>query len=223
MKSSKIFFLVILSVIGFHGCLPKDDFQFPKVEEDALVVQDTVYRDSFVWPDFSEPTDPNLDTTWTWIDGFYLEVFSYPQNIGSSNKITFPWYTQGNPMNINNPDMKPEDGWQFAFRDFGNSSRVVTMPYFALYNSGKGMLKVFIYNAQNISTSYFLGNIALKVGPQIFFVSEASRAKANQFDGWINLEFSIPNLKLPFESESTFVQVTLTGIQESVLTISSSQ
>lgn len=215
MKSSKAIFLVILSFVGFHGCLPKDDFQFPTEDEDALVVlQDTVYRDLFVWPDFSESTDPNQDTTWSWMDGFYLEVFSYPQNIGSPNKITFPWYTQGNSMNTNNPDMKPEDGWQFAFRDFGNSSRVVPMPYFALYNSGTGLLKVFIYNAQNISTSYFLGNIALKVGSQIFFVPEGFRSKANQFDGWINLEYKIPNLKVPFDKEKTFVQVKLMGIQE---------
>ncbi|WP_194977080.1 hypothetical protein [Aquiflexum lacus] len=218
MKTLKPAFFAILLFIGIYGCLPKDDFQDPVIEEDdTVILKETVYREALVWPAFSETTDPNLDTSWSWTEGFYLDVFSYVQSIGDSSKITFPWYTQGNPMNINNPDMKPEDGWQFAFRDFGNSSRIVPMPYFALYNSRTGVLKVFIYNAQNIGTSYFLGNLALNVGPQIFFIPEPSRAKANQYDGWINLEYKIPNLKVPFDREETFVKVTLMGIQEWVL------
>ncbi|MGJ1535640.1 hypothetical protein ACR784_11500 [Sphingobacterium multivorum] len=147
-----IFTLLSLVLISVTGC--------SKLEEKPEV---SIEPSRSLKANITQPNDPNLDPNWDWNNSALNTVtVYYTTQAGSTineHNILVPWKTQGNPMNQINPDIKTEDGWILAYKDFGTPTRGVYMPYFALYNKYRGILRVFVMNSQSIGTSYFLGSL----------------------------------------------------------------
>lgn len=162
----------------------------------------------------TQPDDPNLNPNWDWNNSALNTVkVYYTTQAGSTineHNMLVPWKTQGNPMNQINPDIKTEDGWILAYKDFGTPTRGVYMPYFAVYNKYRGILRVFVMNSQSIGTSYFLGSLKFRnsayTNASLSFFSASSSldsydktesqevmATANQFGSWMNFDFNLMN------------------------------
>ena len=198
-----VFSLLSLVIICITGC--------SKLEEKPEI---TLEPSRSLKANITQPNDPNLDPNWDWNNNALNTVkVYYTTQAGSTineHNILVPWKTQGNPMNQINPDIKTEDGWILAYKDFGTPTRGVYMPYFALYNKYRGILRVFVMNSQSIGTSYFLGSLKFRnsayTNASLSFFSDANyldsydktenqevMAVANQFGSWINFDFNLMN------------------------------
>ena len=114
------------------------------------------------------PGDPNLNPNWDWTtspsqlpNSNGHPVYSTIDN-GIQHYLQVPFYSNGHPLfdalNNDSKDMYPQDGWMLVYRDFGTvNSPVDGLPFFALYNKYRGILRVMVCNiaaAQNRNTSY---------------------------------------------------------------------
>lgn len=202
MKSI-IFVLLSILLISITGC--------SKIDENPKV---PIEQSRSLKANITQPNDPNLDANWDWNNSALNTVkVYYTTQAGSTineHNMLVPWKTQGNPMNQVNPDIKTEDGWILAYKDFGTPTRGVYMPYFAVYNKYRGILRVFVMNAQSIGTSYFLGSLKFRnsayTNASLSFFSVANyldsydktenqevMATANQFGSWMNFDFNLMN------------------------------
>lgn len=89
---------------------------------------------------------------------YYSNLYSENANWNWANPLDYPTYFYINgmqpiicvfPFSDANlgvvtayQDYKPEDGWVLVFRDFGNITMPVKMPYFILYNKYNGTLEL---------------------------------------------------------------------------------
>lgn len=200
---SIIFTLLSILVISITGCSKLDENPEVPIEQSRSLKAN-----------ITQPNDPNLDPNWDWNNSALNTVkVYYTTQAGSTineHNMLVPWKTQGNPMNQINPDIKTEDGWILAYKDFGTPTRGVYMPYFAVYNKYRGILRVFVMNSQSIGTSYFLGSLKFRnstyTNASLSFFSNANyldsydktenqevMATANQFGSWMNFDFNLMN------------------------------
>ncbi|RKE57506.1 hypothetical protein [Sphingobacterium detergens] len=200
---SIIFTLLSILLISITGC--------SKIDENPEV---PIEQSRSLKANITQPNAPNLDPNWDWNNSALNTVkVYYTTQAGSTineHNMLVPWKTQGNPMNQINPDIKTEDGWILVYKDFGTPTRGVYMPYFAVYNKYRGILRVFVMNSQSIGTSYFLGSLKFRnstyTNASLSFFSNANyldsydktenqevMATANQFGSWMNFDFNLMN------------------------------
>lgn len=92
--------------------------------------------------------DPNVTSSWDWtVDQTYT---LYLERDGVTYTTRLPWFRAEGPVpkHIGVNDVKPEDGWQLLFRDFGVQGDGTSVPRFALYNKYTGLVRVFFFNAK---------------------------------------------------------------------------
>jgi len=200
---SIIFTLLSILLISITGCSKLDENPEVPIEQSRSLKAN-----------ITQSNDPNLDPNWDWNNSALNTVkVYYTTQAGSTineHNMLVPWKTQGNPMNQINPDIKTEDGWILVYKDFGTPTRGVYMPYFAVYNKYRGILRVFVMNSQSIGTSYFLGSLKFRnstyTNASLSFFSNENyldsfdktenqevMATANQFGSWMNFDFNLMN------------------------------
>ncbi len=191
-----------------------------------------------------DPNDPNLNPNLDWNNPATNYITAYCLN-GSGNiiqrQITVPWKTQGNKLNVPDPDIKTANGWVMVMRDVGTSSRGVDFPFYMLYNKYRGILRILVYNAQRVAANYFKGELqfnstsytnsclsftankdkALKdsYDPN---VAQSALAYANTFDAWINFDFVLINYD-PSISNNDWLKFNMYQVNESELTLNSTE
>lgn len=109
-------------------------------------------------------TDPNRDPNWDfWTNREY--IFNYYRDgvVRETTPTRLPYYIQTHPTSDANwnPDVLPADGWMLVLRDFGTPSQAPVMPYFALYNKYRGILRLFILNAYHLQQSQYATSLQL--------------------------------------------------------------
>jgi hypothetical protein len=187
--------------------------------------------------------DPNLNANWDWtVSGpghtvYYQSDFNGIQ----SRTIQTPFYTNGHPLNtVVEKDMYPQDGWVLAFRDFGTSTSAPELPFFALYNKYRGILRVMFYNARSLSYNKFEVSLRFKstsyTGGFLTFTDDTKttladydKAKkeiyattANSLNGWIFADFVLFGFD-PNMSASTQMRIDISGFNVSNLQLSSTE
>lgn len=195
MKLAPIFYLTIIILFALQACKKNDLVVEPEVVQQAKNWVDTLEVNKFA---VQVKGQKNPDWDWNNPNETYISV-NYLNSLGGtvSRDITLPWKTQGNNLNGSNADIKTEYGWEVLLMDFGKKESPITFPFLAIYNKKTSLLRCFIYNSQKLSANNFVGNLTYfgansgysllvsKINP--------SKAEANTFDSWINLEFEIPS------------------------------
>ncbi len=186
--------------------------------------------------------DPNLNPNWDWtVSGSGHTVYYQTSNGINNRLIQVPFYTSGHPLNtVGEKDMYPEDGWVLAFRDFGTASAAPDMPFFALYNKYRGILRVMVYNSQSLSYNKFemklffksqshTGGIFTFSAKEKAFLDDYDKTKseiflveAPSFNGWIYADFQLfgydPNM-----SSNTQLRLHINGINMSSQNLESTE
>lgn len=190
------------------------------VTDQIIFNERIVYQSELTFPNFIEREDPNNDLSWTWMDKMMVKVH-YLSVIDQDidKEIGLPWYTQGNPLSVVDPDIKPQDGWAFAFKDFGTPQRRTRMPILSMYNENTQILRLFVYNSQQVGANYFKGDMVIKDklnGHKEIFKGEA-RAVANSYDAWINFEFKVIEFTAPLDIDKFLIELNVSGVVETVI------
>ena len=154
------------------------------------------------------------------------------------DNVQLPFYTDGHPLNTYPQDMWPRDGWILAYRDFGSPSDAPPMPFFALYNKYRGILRVMFYNAPNVSYTYYKADLsfvsASASGALLTFTDpkrvslddydaekqESFMGMATQFRGWIHADLVVFGYDPTAHPDARF-RVQIFGIDESSLSLES--
>lgn len=221
MNSKFLLSAVALSIsYNLMSCSPDIEEIDQKMEDQIIVDERIVYQSSLTYPTFFNGDDPNINPLWTWMDKMLVKVY-YTSSIDQDvdREISLPWKTMGNPLTVGDPDIKPEDGWAFAFKDFGTTDRRPRMPILSMYNGNTQVLRLFIYNSQRVAASFFKGEMVLKEvldGNREIFRGEA-KAVANSHDAWINFEYEVTGFTVPFDNDNFIMEVTLSGIVETII------
>lgn len=189
------------------------------------------------------PGDPNLDPSWNWTVSGPGHTMYYSTNGAVPTplyNIQLPFYTAGHPLNTDEKDMWPADGWMLAYRDFGTPSSAPAMPFFALYNRYRGTLRVMFYNAPQVSYNYYSIALSFKntaaTGALLTFTDptqaflddydegkkETFMGRAQQFYGWIYADFTIAGYDPQISPTATF-RLEISGIDESQISLESTQ
>lgn len=118
--------------------------------------------------------DPNLDPLWNFSDPAVTTAqIYYGQRVNgqpvSSTEVLLPWFTAGNPINSQDSDYLPSQGWILYMKDFGTPERPAQTPFFALYNKYSGVLRFFVYNfrVRNLSEqskTYYVAELGFANG-----------------------------------------------------------
>ncbi|NMO15324.1 hypothetical protein HPC49_20470 [Pyxidicoccus fallax] len=187
-------------------------------------------------------TDPNLDPNWDWTVSGAGHTLYYTDATGivRSTVRQVPFYTGGHPLNTLEKDMYPEDGWVLVYRDFGTPTSAPDLPFFALYNKYRGILRVMVFNTRELQFSRFNLELAFKsqtaTGALLTF-SEPTRAftsdydvakrevfavEANALNGWIHADFMLtgydPNL-----SPDTQLRLNIRGLTLQDITLNADE
>lgn len=134
-------FLTLIFVLFVTGCNSPDEIASSKVPLKGGV-KGWLYPYSFNWE------DPNLN----WMP--------YPAN---RPQISVPWTGQGSLYSVVDADVlndrKKSDGWELVYSTFDPNLNVDN-PYFMLYNKYRGIMRIFIYinNGVTSSPSTYLQN-----------------------------------------------------------------
>lgn len=90
--------------------------------------------------------DPNVSSTWDWIANNTYTLYFEQDGLTVTTRL--PWYRTEGPVpdHVGANDVKPEDGWELLYRDFGVPGDGTSIPRFALYNKYTGLVRVFFYN-----------------------------------------------------------------------------
>ncbi|MFA0965063.1 T9SS type A sorting domain-containing protein [Roseivirga sp. BDSF3-8] len=112
---------------------------------------------------YQAPGDPNLDPNWDWTVSSPVTMYYSPNGstVTQINNRYVPFWTSGNELAADK-DMHPEDGWVLAWKDFGTPTDAPALPFFVLYNKYRGTLRFMIYNATNISHTFFKGELSFR-------------------------------------------------------------
>ncbi|MDC0714414.1 hypothetical protein POL68_38520 [Stigmatella sp. ncwal1] len=157
-----------------------------------------------------------------------------------SNVVQIPFYTGGHTLNTLEKDMYPADGWVLAFRDFGSPSAAPDVPFFALYNRYRGILRIMLYNSRELTYSRFNLDLSFKdplATGAVLTYSDKTRAFRNDFDpakvesfmveansigGWIYGDFMLTGYD-PTMNDATQLRLQLRGMDTSTLTLESTE
>ncbi|MFP2960558.1 hypothetical protein ACLEPN_22735 [Myxococcus sp. 1LA] len=186
--------------------------------------------------------DPNLDPNWDWtvIGPGHTLYYKDLNGVIRSNLVQVPFLTGGHPLNTLEKDMYPEDGWVLAFRDFGSPSAAPDMPFFALYNKYRGILRAMLYNSRGFAYSQFNLSLSWKDASAtgaLLTYSSSSRGYRNNYDpaqvenflveanaagGWIYGDFMLTGYD-PSMNPAAQLRLKLSGIDTSSLTLESTE
>ncbi len=188
--------------------------------------------------------DSNLDPNWDWtISGAGHTVYYTDLNgVIRSKVVQVPFYTGGHPLNTLEveKDMYPEDGWVLAFRDFGSPSAAPDVPFFALYNKYRGILRIMLYNSRDLAYSKFNLELSFKsttATGALLTYSDKTRAFRDNYDpakvesfmveaasigGWIYGDFMLTGYD-PTMNNATQLRFHLRGMNVSDLTLESTE
>lgn len=194
----KLFFMCLgLGIALFTNC-NKDKLFDPSLSDNSL--NQTQFTNNVNLP------DPWTTSTKVQVYVKNSSLTTIPQN------TEYPWYTAGNPLAVANPDIYSNEGWELAYENFGTAMDGVDFPYFALYNKRRGILRLFLYNAQRVIANYFRGELYFRENNYsnsiLSFVAAEDKstmesfdpqekqtvlAYANAFSSWINFDFNLTN------------------------------
>jgi hypothetical protein len=192
---------------------------------------------------YMDPGDPNRDPNWDWtVSGpghtmYFSTNGAMPTQL---NHVQLPFFTAGHPLNTDEKDMYPEDGWMLAFRDFGTPTNAPAMPFIALYNKYRGTLRIMFYNAPNIAYSFYRVEIAFRntaysgglftfTDPEKSTLADYDRAKTEsfmsrttQFLGWIYADFTVFGYDPGLHPDAK-LRINVSGIDQSKITLASTE
>lgn len=186
--------------------------------------------------------DPNLDPNWDWTVSGPGHTVYYTDAIGviRSKVVQVPFYTGGHPLNTLEKDMYREDGWVLAYRDFGTPTAAPNVPFFALYNRYRGILRIMLYNARELAFSQFSMELSFKstaATGALLTYSDRTRAFRNDYDtakienfmveanaigGWIYGDFMLTGYD-PTLNDLTQLRLQLRGMNVSQVSLASTQ
>ncbi len=116
------------------------------------------------------PGDPNLDPNWDWTtDSLSGHTMYYSLN-GTTpirlDNVQLPFFSPNDPLNLPGTlkDMYKQDGWTLAYRDFGTATDAPPLPFLALYNKYRGLLRFMFYNAPADSHTAYKAEIKFRNG-----------------------------------------------------------
>jgi hypothetical protein len=184
--------------------------------------------------------DPNLDPSWDWTVSGAGHTIYYTDLIGvvRSKVVQVPFYTGGHPLNTLEKDMYPADGWMLAFRDFGGPSAAPDLPFFALYNKYRGILRIMLYNTRELSYTRFDLELAFKsaaaTGALLTYTdntrafrddydtgkAETYMVEANSINGWICADYMLAGYD-PTMNSATQLRLQLRGVDISQVSLAS--
>jgi hypothetical protein len=192
---------------------------------------------------YMPPNDPNLTPYWDWTvsgTGHTLYYSTNGQTPQQLNNIQLPFFSGGHPLNTDQKDMYPEDGWMLAYRDFGTPTAAPPLPYFILYNKYRGTLRLMFYNAPNLSFSYYKVDLSFRsttaTGALLTFTDEVKVTVDNydiskkesfmgrvpQLQGWAYADFVVLGYDPNLHPDAKF-HVDIWGLNESTIQLTSSQ
>lgn len=217
--ASRLYVPVFLLFFGFVSCnvFQKDEGDPVFADPDGLVIQDTVFTFSLRHTPIIDEEDPNFDGDWNW-EAVSTSVDTYVlfDNRIIRDAITMPWHTQGNKLNVVNPDIKASDGWRLLMRDFGTESRGVLRPYLSIYNKDTGKLLVAVRNSLQQKGSFAQGKLIILTDSGSVLGSFISgQEKFNQYDGWFNFYFDLRGAEVDFSQSSLNILLEAVGVLES--------
>jgi hypothetical protein len=193
------------------------------------------------------PDDPNLDPSWDWTQVVpnqgHLMYYLPPGGSITQTYAQTPFRKNGEDFFVYDEtiaDMYQEDGWMLVYRDFGTPTNAPTIPFFALYNRYKGLLRVFALNTPGNRDSFYEMKLLFRSGspkPAIFTFADSDPSKRflDNFNssgvlryigvttpgGWYYGEFNIAGYD-PNISSSTVFSIKLDGINASRIQLSGS-
>jgi hypothetical protein len=186
--------------------------------------------------------DPNLDPNWDWtVSGpGHTVYYSDVNGVVRSKVVQVPFYTGGHPLNTLEKDMYPADGWVLAFRDFGTPTAAPDVPFFALYNKYRGILRIMLYNSRELTYSRFNLELSFKSASAtgaLLTYSDRTRAfrndydtsrieshlvEANSINGWIYADFMLTGYD-PTMNDATQLRLQLRGLDVSQVSLASTE
>lgn len=192
---------------------------------------------------YMPPNDPNLNPYWDWTvsgTGHTMYFSTNGQTPQQLNNIQLPFFSGGHPLNTDQKDMYPEDGWMLAYRDFGTPTAAPPLPYFILYNKYRGTLRLMFYNAPSLSFSYYKVDLSFRsstaTGALLTFTDETKvtldnydatkkesfMGRVSQFQGWAYADFVLLGYDPNLHPDAKF-HVDIWGLNESTITLNSTQ
>lgn len=218
--TSKIQPLTLFLLFGFSlvSCefFEKDAAAPDNAQAKETVLRDTVFTFLIGHIPILDAEDPNSDKNWDW-EAINSPVDTYVLSEGKAfhDAIGMPWHTQGNKMNVVNPDIKASDGWIFVLRDFGTEKRGVLRPYFSLYNKNTGRLFFAVRNSLQQSGSFAKGKLSVRTSSgEVIGIFLSGEEKFNQFDGWFNFHFDLKDSKVDLANTSPDITLEVVGVSE---------
>ncbi len=196
---------------------------------------------------YMAPGDPNLNPNWDWTAAGPGHTMYYSENGATPiqlNNVQVPFYTSGHPLadaaNNDQKDMWPQDGWMLVYRDFGTPTIAPALPFFALYNKYRGILRFMFYNAPRKEYSAY--QVTLKFrdsSPKaaLFTFTDKNKSFLNDYDGnktesflgkvtpfqdWAHADFIVAGYDPNLSSDAVF-HLELDGIDESAIQLNSTQ
>lgn len=186
--------------------------------------------------------DPNLNPNWSWTGSGAGHVLYYTNTNGTISSTTrqLPFYTGGHPLNTDEKDMYPADGWKLVYRDFGTASAAPDLPFLALYNRYRGTLRVMFFNTREFGYSQFAVELSFKetskTGATLTFTDddasyisnydpakkEVYMVEANSVNGWIWADFALAGFDPSLHSDAKY-RVHIRGMNVSQVTLNSTQ
>lgn len=192
---------------------------------------------------YMPPSDPNLNPYWDWTvsgTGHTMYYSTNGQTPIQLNNIQLPFYSGGHPLNTDQKDMYPADGWMLAYRDFGTPTAAPPLPYFILYNKYRGTLRLMFYNAPSLSFSYYKVDLSFRsstaAGALMTFTDETRvtiddydatkkesfMGRVAQYQGWAYADFVLLGYDPNLHPDAKF-HVDIWGLNESTITLNSTQ
>ncbi|GMQ25106.1 hypothetical protein Aoki45_17880 [Algoriphagus sp. oki45] len=218
MKShlnTTLFFL--LFSLGLFSCeiIKNDDPVLELEEDEEIVIQDTVFTLGLRHIFNNELSDSGSSLDWDWEQGETIVTYLDDNGGIVEDTITLPWFTQGSPLNVVNPDIQAEKGWSLLMRDFGTEKRGIGMPYLSLHNRSTDQLLLTIRNVRTLAGNFAQGKITFKSlsGEDLgSFVS--GKEKFNQFDGWFIFRFDLKGTEVDLSGSSMEILFEGVGVSE---------
>lgn len=186
--------------------------------------------------------DPNLNPNWDWTVSGPGHTLYFTDSLGIVRSTTrqLPFYTAGHPLNTLEKDMYPQDGWVLAYRDFGTPTAAPDVPFFALYNKYRGILRIMLFNSRELTFTRFnlelffksttaTGALLTYSDPSRAFLNDYDPAKvesflveANSINGWIYGDFMLTGYD-PALNDATQLRLQLRGMDISNVVLESTE
>ncbi|MEM6558923.1 MAG: hypothetical protein AAF605_03985 [Myxococcota bacterium] len=162
MKSLRVTLCsALLTSIGLFGCGEEIGMDMDTESLDGLTDRSSLISDT---PFETPPIDPEPETPIDWEQDqlFQMCYFSAP---GGCSLSRLPYFDgQGPASDLNtgsDRDITAADGWVLVYQRFGTEQEMVTTPFFVLYNTYRGLLRLFFFNTM-FSETYSYAMVGLK-------------------------------------------------------------